>query len=198
MAVKRFKICQEQRNDINVVILPPAPDQLTNEEDVDDDNLDSTELLTDIPGTLEVFVRPLDVESQVASDLEYDSSDNETISSKRIKLMSTTKRLKKQLNKKDPNFLQPDWEKCNPKYSSWKTPPNGAANRMENIIQELENLTPKDIFEKILDEDILQHVVDQTLLYARQKNDHTFTLTTFVLKNFLGILFLTACQETDI
>lgn len=182
-------------NDIDVVIMPPAPDQLTDEEDVDDDNVDSTELPADIPGTLEIFVRPLDVESQVGSDSEYDSSDNETLSSKRIKLMSTTKRMKKQLNRKDPNFLQPDWKKCNPNYSSWKTPSDGATNRMENVIQELKNLTPKDVFEKLVTEDILQHVVDQTLLYARQKNDHTFTLTTNELKNFLGILFLTGYHK---
>ncbi|KAF2882110.1 hypothetical protein ILUMI_24063 [Ignelater luminosus] len=59
MAVKRFKTCQKQRNcssnDIDVVILPSAPDQLTDEKDVDDNNLDSTELHTDIPGTLEIF-----------------------------------------------------------------------------------------------------------------------------------------------
>ncbi|KAF2881779.1 hypothetical protein ILUMI_24394 [Ignelater luminosus] len=176
-------------NDIDVVILPPAPDPLTDEEDVDDDNLDSTELPADIPGTLEVFVRPLYVKSQVGSDAEYDSSDNKTLSSKRIKLISTSKRIKKQLNRKDPNFYIRIGK------SAILSIVVGKSCRMQNIIQELKNLTPKDIFEKIVDEDILQHVVDQTLLYALQKDDHTFTLTTSELRNFLGILFLTGYHK---
>ncbi|KAF2899236.1 hypothetical protein ILUMI_06939 [Ignelater luminosus] len=130
------------RNDIDVVVLPPAPEQLTDEEDVDNDNLYSTEVPTDILDTLEVFLRFLGVETQFGSDSEYDSSDNKTLSSKRIRLMSTTKRMRKQLNRKNSNFLQPDWKKCNSKYSSWKTPSDDAANRVENVTQELKN--PKD------------------------------------------------------
>ncbi|CAH2010701.1 unnamed protein product, partial [Acanthoscelides obtectus] len=64
-------------NNVDVVIIPPDPDTLIDEEDMDDDNLDITDLPTDVPGTLEVFVQAADDESATKSDSEWDDSDNE-------------------------------------------------------------------------------------------------------------------------
>ena len=180
-------------NNVDVVILPPNPDPLTDEEDLDEDNLDSDNLPRDVPGNLEVFVHPSGNETDilVSSDSEWDDSDNETLNVKKIKLSSIHTKSKKTQKKKDPNFFLPDWKKGDGNYSHWQAISTGATDRAERIIEELKSLSPIAIFEKLVDKQLMQHIVDQSILYARQKNNHTFSLTIEELKNFFGILFLT-------
>nr|XP_023013431.1 piggyBac transposable element-derived protein 2-like [Leptinotarsa decemlineata] len=64
---------------------------------------------------------------------------------------------------------------------------NGYADRLEIMKNDLENFSPVQLFEKIFDDDIFQHIRDQTNLYSTQKNNHSFSVD---LKIFFGILLL--------
>lgn len=184
-------------NNVDIVILPPNPDPLTDEEDLDEDNLDSEDLPRDVPGNLEVFVHPFnETEIGSSSDSDWDDSDNETLSAKRIKLLTSKQYTRKKSRNKDPNFLLPDWKRGDANnYSTWQAISNGSTERAERVSEELKYFSPKDIFEKLVDEKIMQHIVDQTVLYAHQKNNHGFSLTIEELKNFFGILFLTGYHK---
>nr|CAI5855414.1 unnamed protein product [Callosobruchus analis] len=164
-------------NDIDVVILPPDPDMLTDEEDIDEDNLESAELPSDVPGMLEVFMGcPGDASEDDFT--EWDDSDTETLASKRVKLLSAKEPKSNRSRKKDPSFVQPNWQQSSVDYTRWQPMSDGASERAH-------------IFEKLVDDKISGLIVEQSELYAHQKNNHAFSLTTDDLKQFLGILFFT-------
>ena len=48
-----------------------------------------------------------------------------------------------------------------------------------------------ECFEKLLDDKIVTHIVQQSLAYARQKNDHKFQLSNDCIRKFFGILLFT-------
>nr|CAI5833785.1 unnamed protein product [Callosobruchus analis] len=169
-------------NGIDVVILPPDPDMLTDEEDIDEDNLESTELPSDVSGMLEVFMgSPGDASEDDFT--EWDDSDTETLASKRVKLLSAKEPKSNRSRKKDPSFVQPNWHQNSVDYTRWQPMSDGAG--------ESSNCFPKDIFEKLVDDKNIGLIVEQSELYAHQKNNHAFSLTTDDLKQFLGILFFT-------
>nr|CAI5862745.1 unnamed protein product [Callosobruchus analis] len=177
-------------NDIDVVILPPDPDMLTDQEDIDEDNLESTELPSDVPSMLEVFMgSPGDASEDDFT--EWDDSDTETLASKRVKLLSAKEPKSNRSRKKDPSFVQPNWQQNSVDYTRWQPMSDGASERARIVCEDLENLSPKDIFEKLVDDKIIGLIVEQSELYAHQKNNHAFSLTTDDLKQFLGILFFT-------
>lgn len=89
-------------------------------------------LPSDVCDTLEVFVWASDNESETKSDLEWDHSDNELLSSKRITLLTLKCNIKK--NAKDPNFFPPNWRKCSPHYSRWQPASDGVASRIELLV----------------------------------------------------------------
>ena len=52
-----------------------------------------------------------------------------------------------------------------------------------------------ETFSQFFDDKLLLHIVKQSNLYARQKNDHGFQLTVNDLKSFLGILILSGYNK---
>ena len=63
--------------------------------------------------------------------------------------------------------------------------------RKRHFISELEGKTPVDCFEKLLDDKIPTHIVQQSVVYTRQQNDHKFQLSNDRKRMFLGILLFT-------
>lgn len=53
-----------------------------------------------------------------------------------------------------------------------------------------DDLTPSLLFEKFFDDDVIQLMVEQSLIYAKQKGDHRYTVSAHEMKGFLGILIL--------
>ena len=45
----------DDHSDSELIIIPPSPDELTDEEDVNDENLDASTRLTDVVGELEIL-----------------------------------------------------------------------------------------------------------------------------------------------
>lgn len=166
----------ESENEGDIVLLPPEPNYLTDEEEYDDNDLKCTEIPSDVPGQVEII-------SATLEDDIFSSNDDEPLN-----VMLRTKKRKK--------TTQYSWEKTIPKYSTFEAFIESAYNTSTaQLIEETKNLTPTDIFEKFVDESVIQLIVDQTNLYARQKNNHNFSLSPLEAKTFIGILLFTGYHK---
>ncbi|GBP89343.1 PiggyBac transposable element-derived protein 3 [Eumeta japonica] len=164
----------ESDNEYDLIILPPEPDVLTDVEEGEDD-LQTSELPRDIPGTIEV-IRQRRHSSEMS---EWEDSDDEPLSNKRMR----------------PNqgdIIPPTWRKCSPSYSSSSQPTesNTRSSQKTQLIEHLKNLSPVEVFDKIFDTEIYDLILSNTLLYAGQNNRHGFMLDRDDLCRFLGILIL--------
>jgi DNA excision repair protein ERCC-6 len=168
---------EDLENNIDCVIIPPEPDVLTDEEDFDDNEMDNFELPRDIPGTIEIFPRNQD---------EVDSSDEEPLA-KKIKIS----------NNKERNTSNPKWKKTDPVYSKFpiKNDTEAKTEQQEKIKEEMNDLNPHQIFEKLFDYEVLHHIVDQTTLYANQNNKHDLNLTIEEMQVFISILLFTGYHK---
>lgn len=139
------------------VIIPPDPDELTDEEDIDDDVLgENLELPKDITGEIEVI-------------------------SKKCR--------RKQYAKKKENIL---WEKCTPVFNRKPLDLHSIeSKKKESISNKLVNHEPVDMFLEIFSEDLLKHIVEESIKYAHQKNRLNFSLSVPLLKRFIGCLLFT-------
>lgn len=83
------------------------------------------------------------------------------------------------------------WRKCAPSYSSFFQPSeyNVRSSQKTQIIDQLKNLSPVEVFDKIFDSEN-DLILSNTLLYAGQNNRHGFVLDREDLRRFLGILIL--------
>ena len=87
-----------------------------------------------------------------------------------------------------------------PAYSKLPPSTDGADQRKIGITDVLKNKSPVKIFELFFTEILISHIRDQSLLYATQKNNHTFNITRNCIKKFLGILLFpgfTNCLVKD-
>nr|CAH7750906.1 unnamed protein product [Callosobruchus chinensis]CAH7763309.1 unnamed protein product [Callosobruchus chinensis]CAH7769864.1 unnamed protein product [Callosobruchus chinensis] len=65
-----------------------------------------------------------------------------------------------------------------------------------NVLKEcIRDETPVETFERLFDKRILEHIVKQSMLYAAQKNDHSFCVTEDEIKVFLGILMFSGYHK---
>jgi hypothetical protein len=159
------------QGEVDVVVLPPEPDVLTDEEELDDDNIMENQLPRDVPGSIEVNF-----------DKGFSDSDDEPLSNfvnKRPRLAQT----------------KPTWQKINPVYTTFSQAlESGANQRIEKVKEDLRNCNPTEIFEKLFG-NVFQLIVEQTILYARQKNNHEFLVSIEEIKIFTGILLLSGYHK---
>lgn len=175
----------------DLVIIPPEPSVLTDEEEVFDDNKTSTILPNDVSGEVEVFVHNLSTLSDSDS-----SSDNEPLSAKRARIRTNLPRRTEQSKAPNRSPLNvPSWRKCAPNYSkNYMESDDQLLN--ENCMKEaVKNFTPAQIFEKFFDDEVLSMIVDFTQTYATQNNQHNFSVTSAELKTFFGILILSGYHK---
>jgi hypothetical protein len=166
----------EDLENVDCVIIPPPPDVLTDEEDFDDNEMDNCELPFDIPGTIEIFPR---------NDKASESSDEEPLVTKKRKLSKNAKK-KTKTSQKWKKTLSPNYSKLVNNDSS-KT----ITRLQEKIKEEIGNLNPHQIFEKLFDNEVLSHIVEQTTIYATQNNKHNLNLTVEEMQVFIAILLYT-------
>lgn len=177
MGSKEFKgleemveyVLSEDLEDVDVVIIPPDPDVLTDNEDIDDDNIFGDLLPNDIPGSIEIF-------------LEDTRKNKENLPHKRAKKIESISQ-------------GPIWVKQPPKYTSFESFGNGSQIRSEAVKKELKDLNPKNLFEKFFDDKTVSYIVEQTELYANQNNAHNFKTSIDEIRNFFGILFFSGYHK---
>lgn len=150
---------------IDMVELPPPVNALSDEEDLDDDLLDD-----DCRDP--TFILP-----DVPGSVELHRIDSEEI--------LTEPKVKR---KKISNL---SWTKCEPNFSKFASTDDGANLRMKSMKDNLIGKSPVQIFELFFDEDLIDKICKQSVIYSTQKNVHDFQLSSNCLKNFFGILFFT-------
>lgn len=148
---------------------------LTDEEEGADENMVDDSMPQDVPGNVEVFR----CDNNVNLNDDYDSSDDEPLAEK-------VKRSRRQ---------EPVWRKCLPTYSSTARSTAEMLERQEGVKKHFEDLTPVQIFEEIFDEEVIDLIITNSILYANQKNRHNFQLDSAALKNFIGILILSGYNK---
>lgn len=170
---------KHSRREVNVVVLPPEPDTLTDEEDFDENNLTEEQIPNDIPGTIEI-----DFGDNVDSE-EWDASDEEPLAKLRCTHIS---------NVSKENLFS--WKRGEPIYHSFENVDGNALNdQLEKVKIDLKESSPIQIFEKIFDKNIFQLIIDQSTIYTQQKNIHDFVVTVEEIKNFIGILLLSGYHK---
>lgn len=59
-----------------------------------------------------------------------------------------------------------------------------------NRVLKFTSETPSSLFEKFFDDDVIDYIVSHTKLYAKQKGNHSFDVTSEEMRVFIGILIL--------
>ncbi|OWR42809.1 piggyBac transposable element-derived protein 1 [Danaus plexippus plexippus] len=141
----------------------------------DDEEMVTAFLPRDVPGNIEDFRVH---EDNIQSD---DSSDEEALAEK--------------ANRRRKQLCRPVWRKCSPTYSSTTEERTNVQERQEAVNEQLGELSPVQIFEKMLDEEVTTLIITNTIEYANQNNRHTFQLDFIDLKKFIGILILSGYHK---
>lgn len=170
----------EDSPSLDIVILPPEPDYVTDEDEAEDNELGIVEV-RDVPGQLEVQF------SNEDQDIE-DTAEVQSTSAISVQTGTKKQRLSNSL---------PKWKKCDSKYTF--TDADFAAlekDKIEALVKEHGALTPLQLFEKFLSNDMLEYIKEETLRYSqRVKNDTSFTLDIDELKCFIGILLFSGYHQ---
>jgi hypothetical protein len=165
----------------DLVIIPPSPDYLTDNDDIDDDNIQDNVLPPDVPGGIEVF----------ASHEDSDSEDEIPLAAALYRHNQNQPKQKKQKTKKTEP--EPKWTKRGIDIVMNGT--NGFLDRENNVKTVLKDLSSVEIFQKLFDDEIIKYLVAESKRYALQKNNHNFIVTDNEIKNFIGILLFSGYHK---
>jgi hypothetical protein len=142
---------REREAHIELVIIPPPVDELTDEED------EVRNEVHDIVGEVEL----VDLDISLHND-----EGNET------------------------NERKISWRKRNPKFDEIpQTSSRYVQEKCESLCEEIGHLPPIKIFEQFWD-GVIHLFKENSELYARQKNEHSYKLADGELERFFGILML--------
>lgn len=156
---------------MNAVYIPPEVDVLTDEENIDDNEmLHEIPLDREIAGTFEIDVGNDD-------DL-YDESDEESLAEKKRRMLP----MRVQKSK------EPKWGKK--ELTHIRLPESNENEALKNLRDSLEGKTPLEMFFLFFDEEIMFMIVNFSVKYALDSNRSDFDFTVNDLKKFLGILIL--------
>lgn len=157
----------EESECIDLVVIPPELDQLSDEEELDTDDLENDLRQTDVAGSLEI----------------HQPNTGDPI----LTIPKTAKCKSKK--KKDVNWSQP----TNVVYSSM--PIDKQHEKTEALELQIGGDTAIQLFERFFDNEVLDLILTQSNLYANQNNRHNFLLEKYQLQRFIGFLLLTGYHE---
>ena len=163
-------ILNDDNNDRDMVILPPDVDELTDEEQIDDDDLDQGPP-AEIPGTLEII------------DPESDSDDEQLYQIAPEKGARVVPDVRTWVADKKVREIVPD------------NLQGKSLAEMNQFLEALSDASPTDLFMRFYDNEIIDLIISESIRYARQKNDNSFSLTRDELYQFLGFAILTGYHQ---
>ncbi|XP_013193343.1 piggyBac transposable element-derived protein 3 isoform X2 [Amyelois transitella] len=178
----------------DLAIIPPDPSIVTDEEEGFDEDLMPSSLPNDVPGNIEVFVHNIGSLSDSG-----DSSDDEPLAAKKARKDTGSTSHAEQSRNTVPSRRQalniPIWRKCAPNYSTQYEETEERLLCENHVKEQLKDLTPVQIFEKLFDDEVFEMIVHFSNLYASQNNRHNFCVTTEELRIFFGILILSGYHK---
>lgn len=196
-----------------VTVLPPDNvDYVTDEEILDDDEIalnDFAPEINEVVGALEYETRgdfegntndvteptamePFQEEDEIISEAEImcqPSSSSHTSKHRRVTDQKTRTTSKEVTYKSPSSFGKPKWV-SHSSSNNIHPEPEPLKEVQQKLFDELKDMGPLELFYKFFDDEVIQHIVDQTLLYAAQHNVQSFEFDTILLKRFVGILIL--------
>lgn len=198
-----------------VTVVPPAiVDYITDEEHLEEDDIpmnDNVSAAVEVCGTMEYETRG-DIGGTSAEQNEYDcdeSNNKERCSTGNINTTSgcyaptTPKRPKPSSSSKESikpisdsrykslkDFGVPKWKKANNIKYNINHQPETIKDVEKELFEKIKDLTPTQLFYLFFDDSVLDYIVEQTCLYASQKNETSFVFNKTYLKRYLGILLI--------
>lgn len=173
----------------DVLILPPNPGVITDEEEGEDDDLYGSKLPRDVPGNIEVVTH-----SRIATvEYQWSSDDDEPL----ITFAPSTSRNVRKKQKIQNSSELPIWRKSEPSYSAFQFTPDqkSVEERRSNVSDMLKDMTPVKVFEHLFDDEVLDLITTQSTIYAGQNNRHDDVVTKDDIRKFLGILIFTGYHK---
>lgn len=156
-----------ETEDFDLVIIPPEPDALSDEDEIDES------------------VVALQVQD---TGVDFDGNGTPDIPGT-IQAMSSSTTDKTQAKK----AANPKWRKGKPVYKS-KPTSSPSLSTKQNVIDELDGIEALDLFDKMAAA-IVTKITEETNRYARQKNAPDFLMTEKEIKIFLGILLFSGYHK---
>ncbi|XP_035233212.1 piggyBac transposable element-derived protein 2-like [Stegodyphus dumicola] len=92
--------------------------------------------------------------------------------------------------KKRKEVLTSNWKRKQPNYSKLYENSDVIETRRNDVIRQFRGKSPLECFEIRFDNETVTYIVQQSVIYARQKNNHQFQLSNNCLK-IIGILLFT-------
>ncbi|KAJ8928709.1 hypothetical protein NQ314_018719 [Rhamnusium bicolor] len=160
-------------NDADIVVIPPDVDVQTDEDEIDEDNCATSYLPNDVPGEIEVHYD--------------DDEDILPLTELQKKLVCRPSKRAKTANTKE---VEPKWTENI--LDLKMTESYGYIDRLNNLKIEM---IDKTSVQSLFDTEIFEYIIEQTHLYAAQKNNHTFSLPVEDLKIFIGILLFSGYHK---
>ncbi|XP_068241039.1 piggyBac transposable element-derived protein 2-like [Palaemon carinicauda] len=158
----------------DVIIIPPDVDELTDEEDISEDIIEDVSV-QDVPGSLEVQVNQQPIENPTK-----DRGASAKSSWKKREFCNT----------------EPIWKHKNLEYSKVKELSEQYKENLQEIKESLYNLSPLELFEKLMSRGIYDHILKETVRYASSyRNKCEFTLGIDELKTFIAILLFSGYHK---
>ncbi|KAI4455631.1 transposase is4 [Holotrichia oblita] len=168
------KSASTSADSVDIAVLPPDPDILSDCDEGDDDGTGEYEV-SDVPGNLEIQLQGPNVASEQGS-----SGTQKQKASK----SSAKNRASKKLTD-----IPSQWCKSQPSYSNETNIIQTNENKIKKVSEEIYDLSPVQLFEKFFSDDIYNLLQVETERYAKcTKNLKDFTVTSNELRVFVGFL----------
>lgn len=170
-------MCDEENNsEYDILLLPPNPAVVSDEEEGNEDDLTLSTFPRDVPCTIEVVARRHTDDNNLN---DSDEEDHRSRPSKKARLQEN----------------EPIWRKTKPYYKTTYGCADTVQSNKVKLVQLLKDHNPLMLFESIFDSEVLNLIKDNSQLYAQQNNRHNFTVEHEDIKKFLGILILTGYHK---
>lgn len=170
----------------DIVVLPPETDYLTDEDEADDDVLGVVDV-ADVPGELELQYTTITSQPE-----EVDQEENDDLGSE----MACAAKNRTSRKKRRLTDVPSTWRKVSPSYTKLAPEGKEVSSRFEDLVTTLEGKTPVELFEKMFTEEVVDHIVKETVRYASAvKNDTSFIFSSEELKAFMGILIFSGYHK---
>lgn len=188
--LEEFEKDEDEVENVDIVVIPPEVDELTDEDEGPDDIIEEPTVL-DVPGTVELHV---ECAAQITVEAEVNKEDanigcTTTLSPSQCK--SSAGKKKRKLCESEPC-----WRYIDPEYRKGKQRGRVYEENMAKMKEDMCKMTCLEVFESIMTPEIFDFIVRESVRYATtSKNKPDFILSVEELKSFFGILLLSGYNK---
>ncbi|XP_049942542.1 piggyBac transposable element-derived protein 3-like [Schistocerca serialis cubense] len=176
-----YDAVSDDQDRIDITVCPPEVDCMTDEEE-GPDHVTGTVEVSDVPGATELHCATSENNEEIVCKTSLPSTSQ----------VSRSKSKKRRLTDEKIN-----WKKTPPVYTKLsQTSEHDIITKREKLKEQLSSLTPKEMFKELMNENIYELIVKETVRYAVNiKNMQDFIITIEEVKVFVGFLLFAGCHE---